>query len=165
MLINENIGMPACLQKQEGKWSRGPVGLGTNLSVSYSKGKCTEHACALTVLLLIYCTWPEVETMLREDATNRSLIVKGTARGEDCLHDEKHSLALCLLGAWIYSAREFPEPTLMSCGGESMSCLKKNNIQFALPLDFMSATRISMLILSLRQNNGNFISIVYFQSL
>lgn len=94
MLINENTGMCVCLQKQEGKWSRGPVGLGMNSSVSYSKGKCTEHACALTVLLLIYCTWTEVETILREDATNRSLIVKGRANGADCFHAEKTFLSL-----------------------------------------------------------------------
>lgn len=118
MLSNKETGMPVCLQKQAGKWCRYPMRLGTNLSGLYFRVKCTEHMCinCVSFHLLYLHRYTHRETILREDATNRRLISKGTAR-RGLLHAEKHSLALCLLGTGTHAARELPEPTLMSCGG------------------------------------------------
>lgn len=106
-------------RKQVNEANRGPVGLSMNSSVFYCKGKHTEHVYVLTQFLLIYCTYTATHTgrkFWERMQLTRVLLLMAQLEG-DCLHAEKHSLALCLLRSRTHPAGELPEPTFMSCGG------------------------------------------------
>lgn len=140
MLSHKDTGMSAFRSKHVNEANRGPVGLDMNSSVFYCKGKHTEHVCLLTLFLLIYCTDTATHTgrkFWERMQLTRVLLLMAQLEG-DCLHAEKHSLALCLLGSRTHRAGELP---FMSCGGGVRlleMCPAWKSITFSLPFLWIS---------------------------